>query len=117
MRKIFTLFLFLVAAVTAMAEETNTFVFLDKNNTQVADGATITVSDVTEGAFDELMVASGLSVKNLSETDAKLAISYEVKSIDNGAFQICFPTNCISKSETGSWTTEVGTIARGFRQM
>lgn len=111
MRKIFTLFLFLVAAVTAMAEETNTFVFLDKNNTQVADGATITVSDVTEGAFDELMVASGLSVKNLSETDAKLAISYEVKSIDNGAFQICFPTNCISKSETGSWTTEVGTMS------
>ncbi len=109
MKKIFTLILLLVATVTAMAEDANTFAFWN-NDGKVADGATITVNTLTEDAFGGSFISSGLSVANLSNGDAHLCINYEVTSIDNGAFQICFPTNCIQKNETGSWTTEVGNM-------
>ena len=109
MKKVFTLLMLLVATVTAMAEDANTFAFWN-NDGKVADGATITVNTLTEDAFGGSFISSGLSVANLSNGDAHLCINYEVTSIDNGAFQICFPTNCISKTETGSWTTEVGNM-------
>ena len=109
MKKIFTLFLLLVATVTAMAQDANTFAFWN-NDGEVANGATITVSELQDDAFGGSFISSGLSVANLSNGDANLCVSYEVTSIDNGAFQICFPTNCISKTETGSWTTEVGSM-------
>ncbi|MBQ8657408.1 MAG: Omp28-related outer membrane protein [Prevotella sp.] len=112
MRKIFTLFVLLVAAVTAMAQDANTFQFVNQDGNSV-DGQTVTVSELTEDPFGSDYISSGLSVKNTSTADAKLLVNYEITAIDNGAYQICFPVNCISKTETGSFSTEAGTLSAG----
>lgn len=108
MKKLFTLCMFLLTTASMMAEDSNTFQFTDKDGNVIENGATVTVKTPTADAFGEIILPSGIYVKNVSAGDAYVRIVYQIESIDNGDFQLCFPVNCIRKSETGTFTTESG---------
>ena len=116
MKKIFTLCLFLLATAWAMAQDNNTFQFVDKDGHVVADGTTINANNMVEDDFLGNFISTGLFVKNTSETTASVRLSYTIENIDNGMFQICFPENCISKSEAGAYTTTNGSLGAGIQR-
>ena len=88
-----------------MAQDSDSFQFVDQSGNMVVNGSTVTLSDLKEDLFLGNFISSGLSVKNMSETSAKVRIVYDITTLDNGSFQICFPINCMSRFETGSYTT------------
>lgn len=113
MKKLLTLlFLFSVAA-SLMAQSGTSLVFVDQDGNVVADGTTISRTHVEESVFGDRYIGTGLFVKNTSDASVGMQVAYQIETMDNGEFQICFPVNCIRKSEAGSYTTESGTMAAG----
>ena len=65
--------------------------------------------NVVEGekdAFGDVMFKTGLYVKVATEGSVYVGIDYDIKSLPNGSFQICFPQNCVNKEEAGQYSTE-----------
>ena len=106
MKKLFTLCMFMLTATCIMAQDSNTFQFTDKNGNVIENGATVTSKTPSTDDFEQTFLPSGIYVKNVSAGTASVRIVYQIKTIDNGDFQLCFPVNCIRKSETGTFTTE-----------
>ena len=98
---------------TASAQNLSTIVFVDKDGHQFADGTTITVNTAEENDFGEMVLLSGLYVKNLTTGDAGVRVHFNVQTLDNGLFQICFPVACITKSETGAFETGSDLMSAG----
>ena len=113
MNKLFTLCLLLMVAAGLSAQNADTFKFADSNGNILDDEATVSVGELVEDEFMGNYINSGLSVKNTSQSEASIRIAYEIETLDNGSFQICFPENCISKTETGSFTTTKGEMTAG----
>ena len=88
-----------------------TIQFVDKNGNVVADGATVNVEEGEKDVFGDLLFKTGLFVSNTSENDVYIGIDYEIKSLPNGAFQICFPQNCVQKTAVGKYSTPQGPLA------
>ncbi|MBR4924732.1 MAG: hypothetical protein IKZ61_03175 [Prevotella sp.] len=100
-----TLFLFILCVCSLNAQNLSTIVFVDKDGHQFADGSTIIVNTAEENDFGEMVLHSGLYVKNLTAGNAGVRVHFNVQTLDNGLFQICFPIACITKSETGVFET------------
>ena len=114
MKKLLTLFLFsLLSTLCTVAQDSSTFQFVDKNGNTIANGTSLTVSELTEDEIMGNFISTGLSVKNTSETNASVRISYQIETLDNGLFQICFPSSCITKTTTGSFETTNGEMTAG----
>ena len=114
MKKLFTLFLFsLLSTLCAVAQDSSTFQFVDKGGNTVANGTSLTVSELTEDEIMGNFISTGLSVKNTSDSKASVRISYQIETLDNGLFQICFPSNCYTKTTTGSFVTSKGEMTAG----
>ena len=114
MKKLFTLFLFtLLSTLCAVAQDSSTFQFVDKGGNTVANGTSLTVSELTEDEIMGNFISTGLSVKNTSDSKASVRISYQIETLDNGMFQICFPSSCITKNTTGSFVTTKGEMTAG----
>lgn len=114
MKKLFTLFLFfLLSTLLAVAQDSSTLRFVDKSGNTVANGTSLTVSELTEDEIMGNFISTGLSVKNTSGANASVRISYLIETLDNGLFQICFPSSCITKTTTGSFKTTNGEMAAG----
>lgn len=113
MKKIFTLSLFLLATVWSMAQDSNTFQFVDKDGNVVAGGTTITRSELVDDPFGENYISTGLHVKNTSDGSVNMRVAYQIETMDNGEFQICFPVNCVRKSEAGDYITASGSLDAG----
>ena len=92
----------------AMADKTIQFV--DKDGKVVNDGAVINIDEGEKDIFGDILIKAGLYVKNVSEYDVYVGIDYEIKSIPNGAFQICFPQNCVQKTAVGKYSTPQGPL-------
>lgn len=117
MKKLFTLCAaMLMGSAMAFGQVDQTFQFVDKDGNVVADGTTWTVSEKVEDLFYGLMIPSELSVKNTSGEDANVAVDFQVTQISGGAFQICFPTNCQTRTdvteveETGALEMAAGEV-------
>lgn len=115
MKRIFTylLFAFSMSAMPMLAQDIDeSFVFIDENGTVLEDGATV-VRNVVE-LYDEeegtLVINSGLSVKNMTGSPDFIKMIYEIERIDNGSYQICFPTTCNMQDEVGAYETAVGQL-------
>lgn len=112
MKKTFTLFATLALASATFAQD---YVFTDQQGNVLEDGATIDRTEVEDDGFGGSMIPGKLFVKNNADANGKqVAIVTEVSRIDNGALQLCFPVNCETYNEAGTYeTVEKGTLALG----
>lgn len=114
MRKFFTLLLFGLSMLAwpAMAQEIDeSYVFMDEEGNIIENGATV-VRNVVE-SFDEVsdVIYSGISVLNLGgSTTDHIKMNYFINRIDNGTYQICFPTTCNMQTEVGVYETGIGQL-------
>ena len=114
MRKFFTLLLFGLSMLAwpAMAQEIDeSYVFMDEEGNIIENGATV-VRNVVE-SFDEVgdVIYSGISVLNLGgSTTDHIKMNYVIERIDNGTYQICFPTTCNMPTEVGVYETGIGQL-------
>lgn len=92
----------------------NTFQFLKTDGTVVADGETIICNNVEKSDFDEILIPSGLNIRNTTGSVAYCAVDFTITEMQGGMFQICFPLNCIAKFETGAYETGAGAVAAGI---
>ena len=117
MKKVFTIVLACLFGLHCSAATDDTFVYLDADGNELADGAEITVSKVEEDVFfGDLLINPNLKVKNSGSEDADLRIDYQIKSIPGGKFQICFPTSCLYNEAAGQFSTPSGTVKGGKSQ-
>lgn len=122
MRRIFTLMLgHMALAVPMLAQDVDeTFVFLDEQNEfeVIADGATITRNALEVSGDGVEIIKAGIYVlDNGSAPNDVLVMHYTVDRIDNGAFQICFPSSCNSQDAVGEYVTAAGTVLDGFQDI
>ena len=115
MKRIFTYLLFalLMATMPVLAQDIDeSYVFVDKNGTVIEDGATVIRNVVeTSPITGEEVIYSGLSVKNMAgSADDYLKMIYEIERIDNGSYQICFPSTCNYQDEEGGYETGLGQL-------
>jgi hypothetical protein len=100
MKKIFTLLSFLMLGAMAFAQQY--YVFADKDGNVIEDGATITRTEVEDDGFSVLL-KSGLYLKNVdAPSNYTATVKANITRIDNGAVQLCFPTNCYSYDKVGT---------------
>ena len=101
MKKIFTFLSLCLLSIAASAQE---YVFTDKEGNVFEDGAVINRSEVVDDGFGGINLPGNLFVKNVNaEEGCQVAIEAQITKIDNGDLQLCFPTNCQSYSETGTY--------------
>lgn len=116
MKKIFTfLLLFGMSVVTlpALAQDIDeSYAFADKDGNVIENGSTVlcnVVEQYDEGGTE--VILSGVSVKNISGSASDyIKMLYKIERIDNGSYQICFPTSCNTKDNVGSYETPVGML-------
>lgn len=113
MKKFFTLCCGLFAALAIQAQNDFPLQFADKNGNVITDGTTLNITEAEDDGFGEILMPSGLYVKNTSNEEVQCAGSFEIKLMSNGAFQSCFPSNCMQASNVGSYTTQNGAIGAG----
>lgn len=113
MKRFLTLFVFVLSLLAwpVLAQEIDeSFVFVDENGAVIPNGATVTRT-VVESNDGVDVIYSGLSVKNMgAPADYYLKVHYVISQIDNGSYQICFPTTCNSQSSEGTYVTSPGQL-------
>lgn len=111
--------LLLVAAAmfttASYAQVDQTFSFVDKDGKEVKSGTVITVNTVEEHPISgEDMIPTGLYVKNNTKEKQGVGAFFNIKKLDNGSFQICFPMLCSEGiTATGMDRTKGGTMNAG----
>ena len=118
MKKFYLLFTTLCCSVAMMAQS-QTFVFVDDDGNTVPDGTTINITAAVEEEDPEtgetwLMMPTGLSVKNVSPSQAAMRLNVTIQRIDNGTFQVCFPMNCLSFTQPGDYQTPATSLPAAF---
>ena len=101
MKKIFTFLSLCLLSITVSAQE---FVFTDNEGNVYENGAVISRTKAVDDGFGGINLPGNLFVKNVNaEEGSQVAIEAQITKIDNGDLQLCFPTNCQSYSETGTY--------------
>ena len=113
MKKVFTLCFGLMAAMALHAQSAFPVQFADKEGNIIADGTTLNITEFEEDEFTGVLMPSGLYVKNTSDAAVQCAGSFTITTMSNGAFQSCFPLNCMQASKTGAYTTQNGSLEAG----
>ena len=93
--------LLLVAAAmfttASYAQVDSPFSFVDKDGKEVKSGTVMTVNTIEEDPISgEDMIPTGLYVKNNTNERQAVGAFFNIKKMDNGSFQICFPSVCMS---------------------
>ncbi len=106
MKKIFTLFLMLVAGTTFSFAQgvDNILQFTDKEGNVLEDGSTVTRNDVVSDGFDESMINADISVINTSTEEQTVYVKWNITRIDGGTVQTCFGS-CTRQTAVGEYTT------------
>jgi hypothetical protein len=112
MKKCFTLLFALSAlALSLQAQDVdNTFVFVDAEANVFENGAMITRTEVVPNGLDGEKIDAGVYVLNTSGGSDFIKMHYTINQIDNGAFQICFPSTCNTKDAVGTYETSAGQL-------
>lgn len=92
--------LLLVAAAmfttASYAQVDSPFSFVDKDGKEVKSGTVMTVNTIEEDPMSgEDMIPTGLYVKNTTNERQAVGALFNIKKMDNGSFQICFPSICM----------------------
>lgn len=113
MKKIFTFFLGLIAALTTQAQSDFPLQFADKDSNIYEDGTVLNLTEAEDDGFGSFLMPSSLFVKNITDTNVEGGGIYGIEKLDNGAFQTCFPVSCTQRRETGEWETGHGAFTAG----
>lgn len=114
MKRIFT-YLFLIfslAALPATAQEVDmSYVFMDEDGEIIDNGSTVVRNVISVDDAGSEIINSGISVFNLGGSSSDyLKVHYVIERIDNGTYQICFPTNCNMQTKAGTYETGMGQL-------
>lgn len=106
MKKIFTLIAAALMSVAASAQSDVQFCYAD--GTVITDGSVVLANtpDPTFAAFGLYQYDSGVYVKNTSASEAKVALTSNVKSMDSGDYSVCLGTVCRAYEATGVYTID-----------
>lgn len=114
MKKIITLCMCLFAGLAIQAQSDFPLQFVDKDGQVIPDGTELDITEFEEDElFGDILMPTDVSVKNNSGGAVYVGGTYTVKSIDNGWFQTCFPSVCMRKNATGTYTTGTDAIQPG----
>lgn len=105
MKQYLTLLLGLTVALLVKAQSDFPLQFADKEGQVIADGSVLTFADCEYDSFGEPQMPTNLWVKNISDAPVQGGGQYVIQSISNGAFQTCFPMNCVRQTAPGNYTT------------
>ena len=98
MKRFFTFLLWSMAllACPVQAQDIDeSYVFMDDNGNILENGATVVRSDIEiDDATGAEIINSGIWVLNVAGGDDYLKVHYVINRIDNGTYQICFPSTC-----------------------
>ena len=114
MKKFLLMIATVLTGMTLSAQTYDYFEFVDKDGNVVPDGTTLTLNEVTHiedelDAFD--VIYSNLYVRNKTSETRYLRINMFIERIDNGVYQLCFPSACKPYYDVTNIVTEGGTIA------
>ena len=84
--------------------------FVDSQGNVVVDGTVLQLTTVEDLGFGDIQIPAGLYVENKTSEEVTCGTEYSITALPNGAFQTCFPTNCVMRQTTGSWSSETGTL-------
>lgn len=112
MKSIKSLLLIAAAMFTtaSYAQVDKTFSFVDKDGKEIPSGTVWTANHVEEDDFGAVQVADEVYVKNNTKERQGVGAFVNVKKIDSGSYQICFPMNCMSGIKGGMTRTEAGAM-------
>lgn len=115
MKSIKSLLLIVAAMFTtaSYAQVDKTFSFVDKDGKEIPSGTVWTANHVEEDDFGTTQVPSEVYVKNNTNERQGIGTFVNVKKIESGNFQICFPMNCMSGITGGMVRTEGGAMNAG----
>lgn len=82
-----------------------TLTFVDKAGNVVADGTTLTCTEVVIDQFGVTQIPTGLFVKNNTADEVATLCHLNVETLDNGAVSCCFPANCKEAQNVGELST------------
>ena len=116
MKKLFTLCFGLFAALALQAQNEFPLQFADKDGNVIADGTTLNISEAEDDGFGDVLMPSGIFVKNNSNAEVQCAGTFTIQAMSNGAFQSCFPLSCMQAPSVGNYTTQSGALAAGALQ-
>ncbi len=122
MKRFYTTLLLLALTTTTMpllAQDIDeTFLFVDGEYEMIENGATIIRNVVEEDAIMGDVIKAGIYVMdNGAASNDVLVMHYTISQIDNGAFQICFPTTCNTQNAVGEYATSAGAISYGYQDI
>ena len=112
MKRIFTYLLFALSmtCMPMLAQDIDeSFVFVDKDGSVIENEAVI-VRNMVESFDDSEVIYSGISVRNTNGSNDYIKMIYEIERLDNGTYQICFPSTCNMQDEVGAYETAVGQL-------
>ncbi len=94
-----------------MSAQADYFEFVGKDGNVVPDGTTLTLNEVTHiddgtDVFD--VMYSNLYVRNKTSETRYLRINMFIERIDNGVYQLCFPSACRPYYDVTNIVTEGG---------
>lgn len=111
MKKLFTSVMMLLFATSfAFAQDEALVRFVDAAGNVYADGSVIDITEGEDDGWGGLQFPTGLYVENLSGEEIYVGITFNVASLPNGSFQICFPVNCMNVGKTGEGKTPEGAL-------
>ena len=112
MKKFFTLLFGLCLSIGSLQSQEidESFVFMDEEGEIIPNGATV-VRNVAE-PYDDVneVIYSGISVLNVGGSTDYIKMTYVIERIDNGTYQICFPSTCNMQTVTGTYQTGTGQL-------
>ena len=121
MKRFFTFLLWSMAllACPVQAQDIDeSYVFMDDNGNILENGATVVRSDIEiDDATGAEIINSGIWVLNVAGGDDYLKVHYVINRIDNGTYQICFPSTCNMKTEVGSYETGIGPLMTDIQDL
>ncbi len=91
--------------LSAMAQSVdNSFSFVDAQGNVVADGSTITATELEymdDGNGGYYQIPSGIYVKNNKDEIGYCSVAFKCTSKDNGSLSLCFPGSCMNTVDYG----------------
>ena len=111
MKRFFTFLLFALPLLVCAQDIDESYVFLDEAGNIIENGATVVRNVVEQFDEDTEVIYSGISVISVSGTSSDfIKMHYAIEEIDNGTYQICFPTTCNMQTEAGVYETGIGQL-------